>query len=63
MGVGGDGQRVESHPVAGSIKEGWAEGCSHLPSVLWKKPAPQVEEEIGGDDVVQMSLCNQGGYF
>lgn len=54
---------MESHPVAGSIKEGWAEGCSHLPSVLWKKPAPQVEEEIGGDDVVQMSLCNQGGYF
>lgn len=28
MGVGGDGQRVESHPVVKTIKEGWAEGCS-----------------------------------
>lgn len=50
--------RVESDPGVVSIKEGWAEGCS----LLWKKPAPQVEEETGGDDVLRMPLCNQGGH-
>lgn len=46
-----------------ALKRAGQRGAPHPPSVLWKKPAPQVEEETGGDDVLRMSLCNQGGYL
>lgn len=45
-----------------ALKRAGQRAAPHPPCMLWKKPAPQVEEETGGDDVLWMSLCNQGGY-
>lgn len=46
-----------------ALKRAGQRGAPHPHSMLWKKPAPQVEEETGGDDGFRMSLCNQGGYL